>query len=56
MINEAIKKACNYNEMLNKHEYNELLKAEKTSDFQGSEAWDVIATAVVKRQQFLLKH
>ena len=56
MINEAIKKACNYNEMLNKHEYDEPLKAAKTSDFQGSEAWDAIATAVVKRQRFLLKH
>lgn len=56
MINEAIKKACNYNEMLDKYEYDELLKAAKTSGFQGGEAWDAIATAVVNRQQFLLKH
>lgn len=56
MINEAIQKACNYNETLNQREYDELLKDAKISGFQGREACDAIATAVVKRQQFLLQH
>lgn len=46
MINEAIKKACNYNETLNQREYDELLKAAKISGFQGREACDAIATAL----------
>lgn len=51
MIDEAIKKAFDYNATLSQREYDELLKYAKIYNSQGREACDAIATALANNSR-----